>query len=681
MNLKKLLFSKKITSIFTSIRSGMLYAMPIFIIGSIGLVIMYLPNDSYQRSINSIFNGNFIRFLNIINNMTLSIASIILTATVAYSRSKYYNNNTGDMYYVIIAIMSFICLSDFNTSSFSITSFNVQGVFIALLSSIISTSIYHEIIVLLKRKTKLVALGIDNSFNKAISILIPFFIVVLIFSLFRIILYAFNIYSIEDSLASIFINMYKHVKYDYLKGLLYVFLVSFLWFFGLHGGNVLEASIEGNLDNINSGIFSKSFHDVFIIMGGCGSAICLLIAIFIVSKNKRLKKVAYTATPFSIFNISEIAIFGVPIILNPIFIIPFTLVPFVNYTISYLAIYLHIVPIITTEVMWTCPIFLSGYIATGSISGIFLQMFNIIVGIFIYGIFIKINDKIFKQQYAIDVKNITNQYYESIGNGLVPELLSNDNHNRAQLLAVDIYKALNKGKLEIYFQPQTKTKGICYGGEALLRYNHPELGYIDPPIIIQLAKEANFINELETYIVNKVLDYRFKYNCGLISFNITAKSFINESFIDYIINKTKELKLNHNNIAIEITEETILSGEQLVKKSMNKLKENNISVILDDFGMGHTSLLYLKTYTFDTIKIAGEIIKDCETNNNSKQIIKSIVDLGKELNFQTTAEYVESKQCLDLLDDLNITNIQGYIYSKPLSQTEFAIYYLENKAK
>ena len=611
--IKNFFLSKKITSIFSSIKSGMICAMPIFIIGSICLVILYLPIKAYQDNINSFWNGNFVRFLNTMYTMTLGIASIILNITIAHFRSKYYNNSDkGDIYYVIISLICFICLSDLNTKDFSINSFNVQGTFIAILSSIVSTSLYYAITNLLRRK-KMLALGIDTTFNKAISILIPFSLLVLLFSSVRLILYLCGVESIQESLDSSFINMCKHIKYDYLKGLMYVLLVSILWFFGLHGGNVLESAIEGNLDNINNGIFSKSFNDVFIIMGGCGSAICLLIAILIFSRNKRLHKVGYTALPFSIFNISEIAIFGVPIILNPIFLIPFLLVPFLNYTISYLAIYLKIVPAVTTEVMWTCPIFFSGYIATNSIAGIFLQLFNISIGVLIYGVFIRISDKNFQKQYKEDVILLTNHYYYSINHGKAPELLSSYEFTRAQNLAVDIYKALRKNKLEIFYQPQTKSNGKCYGAEALLRYNHPELGYIDPPIIIELAKEAGFIYELETYVVDKVLEYRSQYNCGLISFNATTESFTNEKFIAYIINKVKELKIKPDSVAMEITEDAILSDEELVRNTINTLKDNNIKVILDDFGMGHTSLLYLKTYTFDTVKIAGKLIKNYET--------------------------------------------------------------------
>ncbi|MGM9971188.1 MAG: PTS sugar transporter subunit IIC/EAL domain-containing protein [Anaeroplasmataceae bacterium] len=677
--IKNFLLSKKIISIFSCIKSGMLSAMPMFIIGAIGLVIQYLPISAYQSGIQNICNGQIYKFLNIVNTVTLGIISLVLTSTIAYSRSKYYSdNNEGDIYYVIIALLSFVCLTDFNTSEFTINSFNVQGVFIAIVSAIISTTLYHQIISILKRKTKIISLGIDTSFNKAISMLIPFLIVIILFALFRIILYIMGVHSIHESITNVIIKLFSHVKYDYLKGLLYVFFVSILWFFGIHGGDVLEPVIKGNLDSITNGIFSKTFNDVFVIMGGCGSALCLVLAIIIFSKNKRVKKVSYTALPFSIFNISEIVIFGIPIVFNPIFIIPFIFVPIINYSISYLAIYLNIVPNVVSEVIWTCPIFVSGYIATNSIAGILLQLFNIIIGVGIYAIFIKINDKIFKKEYEEDVKYITRVYYESISKGLSPNLLTTDNYNRAQMLATDIYKALNKDELEIYYQPQTKNTGVCYGSEALLRYNHKELGFIDPPIIIELAKEAGFLNKLELFVANKVLEYRSEYNCGLVSFNVTAESFINEDFIDYIIKRSKELKIGIDSIAIEITEDTIMASDEIVRKNISKLKENNINVILDDFGMGHTSLLYLQSYTFSTVKIAGELIKDCETNNNSIQIIKSIVDLGRQLNYETTAEYVESKKCRDLLINLGITNIQGYYYSKPLPSTMNTIYFIEN---
>lgn len=679
--IKSLLLSKKLILIFSSIKSGMIYAMPLFIIGSIGLVIQYAPITAYQNAIIKLWNGHFYQVLSIINKMTLGVISLVLTATIAYARSKNYNNSEhGDFYYVIIALTAFICLSDFAFNDFNINTFSVQGVFIAMVSSIISTTLYHIFLELMKKKTKIVALGIDNSFNKAIAIFIPFLIVITIFSVFRVLLYVLGIHSIQNSIANIFIKMFSHLKYNYVQGLMYVFFVSFLWFFGIHGGNVLEPTIK-NFEIIDNGIFSKTFNDVFVIMGGCGSALSLLIAIFIFSKNKRINKVGYTALPFSLFNISEIAIFGIPIVLNPIFLIPFILVPIINYSISYLAIYLNIVPHVCNTVIWTCPIFINGYIATDSVAGIFLQLFNIVIDIGIYGIFIVINDKIFKKEYVKDVTILTNTYFDNISKGILPNLLYSEEHNRAQMLAVDIYKSLRHKELEMYYHPQVKKTGECYGSEALLRYNHKELGFIQPPLIIEIAKEAGFLLELETYIADKVLEYRSEYDCGLISFNVTAQTFINEKFINFVIKRYKELKLKPNSIAIEITEDTIITSEEKVLSVIDILKKNNINVILDDFGMGHTSLLYLQNYSFDTVKIAGELIKDCENNNNSVQIIKSIIDLGKQLHFETTAEYVETEKCRDLLIDLGITNIQGYINSKPLLSTMNTIYYVEHSKK
>ncbi len=675
---------KYFSKIFSSIRNGMVYTMPLFILGSIGLIIQYFPINAYTNFISKMWNGNFYRWLGYINTMTFGVISIVLAGTISYSRERQFNkkNQThSDISYVIVGILAFICLSDLKTDKFTFNSLNVQGVFIAMLAAILATSLYNLLLrVNHKHIMKKTPLGIDNSFNRIINQLLPFILTIVIFSVFRIILYVCGVKSIHDSLSSMFAYMLKNVNNNFFQGLLYVLFVMVLWFFGIHGGDVLEASVEkSNILSIDNGIFNKTFNDVFVIMGGCGTALALTLAVIIFSRNKRMRKIGYYGVPFSIFNISEISIFGIPVVFNPILGIPFILCPIVCYIISYSAIALHIVPKVCTNVTWTCPILFSGYKATDSIKGILLQVICLAVSVGIYSIFVKIHDKNIIKKYIADVDKINKYFDNCVATLTEPNIVYHEDLHNARNLAVDIYEAMINNKIDLLYQPQSLNNGKCYGAEALLHYVHPILGKIQTPLVIELAKEAGFLLELEKYIMFNVIKYRSGYQVGIISVNSTANTFEDESFIDYIIKTCESYHLDSSTISIEITEEGLIKSQDKIKNNLNKLKDAGFSVILDDFGMGHTSLIYLQNFKFDTVKIAGELIKDALTNSYSKDIISTIVELGKKMGFRTTAEYVENNEINDLLVNLGIDNFQGYKYSKALKPGEYAIYYVENK--
>ena len=148
-----------------------------------------------------------------------------------------------------------------------------------------------------------------------------------------------------------------------------------------------------------SNIVSKNFIDCFVLLGGCGSSLCLLIAIAIFSKNKDKKKISYSAAFPMLFNVNEIMVFGLPIVLNPIYAIPFLLTPIICFMVSYFFVAIGLCPqIINPDVQWTTPILLSGYQATGSIVASIIQLINVAIGVCIYFPFVKLDDYFTKNQ-------------------------------------------------------------------------------------------------------------------------------------------------------------------------------------------------------------------------------------------------------------------------------------------
>ena len=241
-----------------------------------------------------------------------------------------------------------------------------------------------------------------TTFAHGIHSIIPFFcclipasIIAEIFSLWP------EVYNLSDLLRLLLAKPFEAIGATYLSGLLIMLLESLLWMMGIHGGNVFDdllTSQTGAFAFANGQIMNKAFLDTFVLMGGCGSAICLFFAIMLFSKDKKKRNVCKLSGIPLLFNINEIIMFGVPVVLNPAYLIPFVLTPMVNYTIAYVAVLSGIVPqIVNAEVTWTTPVFISGFQATGSAAGSILQLLLLCVGTAVYAPFVRLEDRVLKE--------------------------------------------------------------------------------------------------------------------------------------------------------------------------------------------------------------------------------------------------------------------------------------------
>ena len=256
--------------------------------------------------------------------------------------------------------------------------------------------------------------------------------------------------------------------------LLFEFVAQFLWFFGIHGNNVLETvcqnlfapAMDVNQQLIAQGmeateIHSKTFLDVFVNMGGSGSVMCLLIAIMVFSQRRSNRKLGLMAAIPGFFNISELITFGLPIVFNPIFIIPYLLVPMVLATTSTLAVEIGLVPVAVNHVEWTTPILWSGYLATDSIAGSILQIFNLIIGTLIYAPFVKIFDKEMIRGANRKMDQLVELMKRSEETREVVRVLSLRDVGGmvARHLAEDLQTQLIDRRPIMYYQPQYNHKG------------------------------------------------------------------------------------------------------------------------------------------------------------------------------------------------------------------------------
>lgn len=301
-----------------------------------------------------------------------------------------------------------------------------------------------------------------------------------------------------------------------------------------------------------------------------------------------------------------------------------------------------------SEVEWTTPVFLSGYLATGSVAGSILQAVCLVAGVLIYLPFLRLFEEQRERQMVKNVKELTEELQrQEEANAIMPLTERKDVlGGTAKVLAEDLKDAIRDRKLFFLYQPQMNTAGKCIGAEALIRWIHPTAGYIYPPLVTE-----------------------FK-----ISVNITNESLLWTDLENCIADKVSKYHITPGRLWLEITEQDALVSSREVLEKMRRLKEQGHKFLIDDFGMGHTSLLYLQTNYFSVVKLDGSLTKDVLKNERDQEIITAITGLGKSLHFETVAEYVETEEQKDLLLSLGCDAFQGYYYSKPISVAELILW-------
>ena len=239
-----------------------------------------------------------------------------------------------------------------------------------------------------------------------------------------------------------------------------------------------------------------------------------------------------------------------------------------------------------------------------------------------------------------------------------------------RVLEEHLRDAIAKGELELAYQPIVKAKtNIVEGFEALMRWPHPERGYISPALFIPIAEEANLIWELGQWAIRQACMEAAKWpGRARVAVNVSPIQFANELLPGVIDEALHASGLAAERLELEITEGVFMAETDETNAMFQALKSRGVRLALDDFGTGYSSLSYLRTAPFDKIKIDQSFVRGAtEPGSRNKAIIAAIVALGDALGMETTAEGIETMDEFDLIKALNVSHVQGYVYSKPVN--------------
>ncbi|MDH5736212.1 MAG: EAL domain-containing protein [Gammaproteobacteria bacterium] len=269
--------------------------------------------------------------------------------------------------------------------------------------------------------------------------------------------------------------------------------------------------------------------------------------------------------------------------------------------------------------------------------------------------------------YAKDQGRNNFQYYTQSMNEAAAQQL---------ILGNNLRKALSNNEFHIYYQPQVSViTGQIIGLEALVRWQHPEKGFISPALFIPLAEETGQIQAIGEWILRQACLQGAKwikqgFKPLIISVNLSAKQLRQSNLNKMIKNILTETEMPARYLGIELTESAIILEPDMALDRLNKIKSLGIKLSLDDFGTGYSSLSYLKRFPIDTLKIDQAFIKDVKNDPEDAALVKAIIAMGHGMGMDIIAEGVELQEQLEFLSANACDAIQGYLFSKPLPANE-----------
>lgn len=244
-----------------------------------------------------------------------------------------------------------------------------------------------------------------------------------------------------------------------------------------------------------------------------------------------------------------------------------------------------------------------------------------------------------------------------------------------QQLIGEFETALNENQFCMYLQPQTDKDGNMLGAEALIRWNHPNMGLIMPGVFIECFEDAGLIYRLDNYIWEEAAkqlkiwkDSGYNY---YISVNISAKDFYHIDVYQTFKNLVSKYGIDTDKLHIEITETALSEDKQAAHKTIERLHDEGFIIEIDDFGSGYSSFNFLKDVCADVIKIDRVFLKKSSHEERGEQILRSIISLSHDIGMDVITEGVENVDQLSMLAKMNCDWFQGYYFSKPIAVGDF----------
>ena len=246
-----------------------------------------------------------------------------------------------------------------------------------------------------------------------------------------------------------------------------------------------------------------------------------------------------------------------------------------------------------------------------------------------------------------------------------------------QMILREMETALEENQFCIYLQPVYNVLENCIvGSEALVRWNHPLKGMIQPGRFISVFERNGFIVRVDRFVWEQACkllrEEKEKFGSVVpVSVNVSRINFYNPDLAEIVMGLLKKYELEPWMLKLEITESVYMDNNQQWLEVVTRLQKYGLKIMMDDFGSGYSSLSMLKSAPVDVLKVDMNFVHDVDNSDRAASIMKSIVHMAESINMGVVVEGVETKPQVDFLQSIGCNNIQGYYYSPPLSQPDF----------
>lgn len=249
----------------------------------------------------------------------------------------------------------------------------------------------------------------------------------------------------------------------------------------------------------------------------------------------------------------------------------------------------------------------------------------------------------------------------------------------------ELIRGINNDEFELYYQPVINLQnGKVIGAEALIRWHHPNNGLVFPNSFIPIVEEGEYIHEFGKMVYLKAIQDLVSFHQQIptdkafhVSVNIAPKQFFETDFVKNLVLTAQDFGIHPSAIELELLETQIMKSPQVAQDVFSELSQHGFKIALDDFGKGYSSLSYLKLFKLNKLKIDQSFVRDMLDDNNDKEIIQTIISMGKIFGMNVHAEGVETKAHEILLKEMGCDCAQGYLYSRPIPLGEFLQWYRE----
>lgn len=244
------------------------------------------------------------------------------------------------------------------------------------------------------------------------------------------------------------------------------------------------------------------------------------------------------------------------------------------------------------------------------------------------------------------------------------------------LIEKELRQALDENQLSLYYQPQVDYHGNLVGAEALIRWKHPQKGFIPPDKFIPIAEECGLIQAVGTWVLEQSFIHLRQWDkqqkhLPHLAINISPRQFYHDDLIDILARLVQQYRISPSRIMLEFTEGLLMNDVDAAIEKIKQLKKLGYTFSIDDFGTGYSSLSYLKHLPVDQLKIDKSFVEDITKNEDDAVFVGTIIAIAQHMNLGVVAEGVESEMELEFLKENGCPCFQGYYFSKPLPDDQF----------